>query len=120
MPRKGFTKELSSAALAYVLLIGLLPMSNDMLSMRTSAGQATDLALAAQSSALQNYATEKNAGESSSVPCCDSMGSFSMACAFIIPQFSNSTARGGSDRIGFAVPVYRSINIEAVSPPPKA
>ena len=111
-----FTVKLLSIALGYALVVGLLPISNYMVSMQA---MRMDAASTSQTSVSQNNPA-KNAGGGSAGPCCDGIGSFSLTCAFIVPQSSCVTINGGSERVGYSTPLIQSIYIEAVIQPPKA
>ena len=113
---KKFTANLLSIALGYTLVIGSLPMPNPMVFMQA---MRMDTALTSQTSVSQNSPT-KNAGDIPSMPCCDAISAYSMACGFLVPQYAYMTRSGDSNRVVNSNPIVQPIYIETVSPPPKA
>ena len=113
---KKFTAKLLSIVLGYVLVIGSLPITNPMVSMQA---MRMDTALTSQASVSQNNPT-KNAGDIPSMPCCDAISAYSIACGFLVPQYTYMTRAGDSDRVINSNPIVQPIYIETVNPPPKA
>ena len=68
----------------------------------------------------QNDANQGNASDNSSGTCCDAMGTFSLACDFMVSQFTGFALYGGSKQVVNSDPSVQSIYIEAILPPPKA
>ena len=106
------TTTLLNILLGFALLIGLLPMSNQRLSMPT---RRVEAAIVSQSDTAQ-----ENAGDHPIGSCCDAMSPFSPGCDFVISQCGYVAQYEGSKQVVNSDPVVQSIYIEAISPPPKA
>ena len=106
------TTRLLHIALESALLFALLSMPNHILPM-----QAMPLDTVTISSSTTS---QGNMGEHSSGSCCDAMGTFSLACDFMVSQSACIARDGGSNRVVTLVPVIQSISLETVTPPPKA
>ena len=59
-------------------------------------------------------------GDHSTSSCCEAIGSFLMACDFIVFQSACAGSNGGSEQIEYSVSIVRLIYIESLAPPPKA
>jgi len=111
MISKIWNAKLLHILLGSTFLIGLLPISNHMLSM-----QAMHMnAVASVSSTVQEKATENSTGS-----CCEAIGSSLLACDFMVFQTACVGSNGGSEQIVYSVPIVQSIYIESLAPPPKA
>jgi len=108
-----FRAKLFHNLLPLVLLIGLLPMSNQMSAVQT---MRMDEVMHSSGWAPQVNATTENPTSS----CCDAICPLSPACAFGVPQSIYATVYGGSDRIPHSTFIARSIYLQAAIPPPKA
>lgn len=97
--------------LGIALLIGLLPMSNHMLTMLAMRGNAVTIS---QSNTAQGMPTDNSTGS-----CCDIMGASSLACDVMVSQSACVALFGGSEQVVNSEPIARSTYLEAVSPPPK-
>jgi|SRR6266511_4984082 len=104
--------RISHVALGFVLLLALLPMPNQMLSMEAMGMDAV--------SSSQYYVLQGNAVDNSTGSCCEAIGSFLLACDFMVFQSACVDVDGGSDQIAYSVPIVQSIFIESLAPPPKA
>ena len=111
-----FRAKLLHNLLVLVLLVGLLPMSNHISSMQT---MRMDEAVASSMGAPQGNGTTENTDKNSASSCCDAICPFSLACAFVVPQFVYATAYGGSERIPYSTLIVRSIYLQVAFPPPK-
>jgi hypothetical protein len=106
------------AKLLFVLLIsavvlGVFPRSQSMLSMPTM--HMDEITISHQSNMDHG-----NMGEDSTGSCCDEIASFSVGCAFLIPQYAYIVFSGDSEQVLNTKPVIQSNYIETVTPPPKA
>ena len=106
------------AKLLFVLLIsavvlGVFPRSQPMLSMATM--HMDEITISHQSNIDHG-----SVGEDSTRSCCDEIASFSVGCAFLIPQYACIDFSGGSEQVLNTRPVVQSNYIETVTPPPKA
>ena len=117
MLEKRFIVKLLSIALGYALVIGLLPISNYMVSMQT---MQMDAATTSQIAGSITSIVHGSASENSTGSCCDAIAPFSVGCAFLAPQYTYIAPSGGSKRVVNSNPVVQSIYIQAVIPPPKA
>lgn len=117
MAREMFRANLLHIWLGLVILVGTLPMANLIPAMQTM--QMDEMAVYSQEGFLGNVATE-NTDENSAHSCCNAVFLFSLACAFVIPQFVYATAYGGSERIPYSALIVRSIYLQVAFPPPKA
>jgi hypothetical protein len=106
-----FRRKLLSLLLGSVFLIGLLPISNHMSSMQTMQMDA--------GVSLNSTAHEKTS-DNSTGSCCDAIGSFLLACDFMVFQSAAAGSNRGSQQIAYSVPVIQSIYLETLAPPPKA
>ncbi len=106
-----FRRKLLSLLLGSIFLIGLLPISNHMLSM-----QAMHMnAVASVSSTVQEKTTENSTGS-----CCEAIGSFLLACDFMVFQTAFVGSNWGSNQITYSIAVIHLVYIETLVPPPKA
>jgi len=112
MARKILPEKLLSIALVFLLLVGLSPMSNHMLSMQMV---SMDAAMDSQS-----YTVPADAGDPAHDSCCDAMGTSSLGCDFMVSQSACAALYGGGERVANLTPVIQTIYIKAVPPPPKA
>ncbi len=71
-------------------------------------------------SSSQYYVLQGNAVDNSTGSCCEAIGSFLLACDFMVFQSACVDVDGGSDQIAYSVPIVQSIFIESLAPPPKA
>ena len=117
MLEKTFVTKLLYLVLGYALLIGLLPMSNHMLSMQTT---RMDAATTSQIADSTSNMVHGSADENSTGSCCDAIAPFSIGCVFLVPQCTYIALSGGSKRVVNLIPVVQPIYIETVAPPPKA
>ena len=112
-----FKAKLFHNLLRLVLLAGLLRMSNHLSSIQT---MHMDEAMASSMAAPQGNVTTENTDKNSVSSCCDAICPFSLAYAFVVPQFVYATTYGGSERIAYSSFIARSIYLRVTSPPPKA
>lgn len=61
-----------------------------------------------------------NAGKISMESCCDAIAPFYIGCGFLVPQYACIDFFGGSKRLINSNPLFQSIYIEILTPPPKA
>src|SRR6266508_4758114 len=104
--------RISPVILGFVLLFALLPISNRISSME-----------AMQMGALSSFeydGPQGNASHSSTGSCCEAIGSFLLACDFMISQSEYTGSSGADEQIAYSVPIVQSIHIESLAPPPKA
>jgi len=111
MTSKIWNPKLLHILLGVTFLIGLLPVSHHMLFMQTMQMNAT----ASLSSTAQEKTSDNPIGS-----CCEAIGSFLLACDFMIFQSAFAGSNGRSEQIAYLVPIVQSIYIEALAPPPKA
>src|SRR5437870_2641344 len=112
MINRNWTAKLLNIALGLALLIGLSPMLNHMSPLQTvSAGTVMS---------YQNDMVPGNAGDNSTGSCCDAMGPASLACDFMVSQSACVALYGGSEQVINSDPIFQSIYIKAVIPPPRA
>lgn len=103
--------------LGFALLIGLLPMSNHLSSIQTTRMDKNMISVMAD---FQINPVPGNANDNSSGSCCDALGPFSSTCAFVVPQSACVPLYGDIEQVLNSAPVFQSIYIKAVAPPPKA
>ena len=106
-----FRTKLLHILLGVTFLLGLLPISNHMLSMQ---GMRMDAA------ASQSITAHEKAAGNFSGSCCEAIGSFLLACDFMVFQSAYADLNGGSEQIAYSVPIIQSIYIATLAPPPKA
>ncbi len=111
MISKIWNTKLLHIVLGTTFLVGLLPISNHMLSMQ-------GMHMAAETS-ISSTAQEKTRGNSTG-SCCEAIGSLLFACDFIVFESADAGPSGGSEQIAYVVPIIQSIYIESLAPPPKA
>src|SRR6266536_3354056 len=100
--------KLLDILLGFTFLIGLLPISNHMLSM-----QAMHMnAVASVSGTVQEKTSDNSTGS-----CCDVITPCSLGVAFLVPQTGIITSYGDSKRVISLAPKVQSIYIEALIPP---
>src|SRR5688572_18960513 len=109
-----FSTKLLHDLVILVLLVGLLPISNHMQTMRI------DEATASSMEVPQSNVTTENTDENSASSCCDEICPFSLACTFVAPQSVYATMYGGSERIPYSAFIVRSIYLPVTIPPPKS
>ncbi len=114
MYTKTVAVNLLSIVLASAFLVGSLPMSNHMSSMRM------DKKLVSEITVSQTNVAPWNVNNKSSGSCCDAMSPFSLACDFLVSQSGYVAQSGGSKQVVNLDPIVQSIYIEAFAPPPKA
>ena len=68
----------------------------------------------------QSNVDHGNTREKSTESCCDEIASFSVGCAFLVPQYTTIDFSGDSEPVLSTKPVVQSNSIETVTPPPKA
>jgi len=112
MARMILPEKLLSIALVFLLLVGLSPMSNHMLSMQMVSMDAM--------MDSQSHTVPADAGNQAPGSCCDAMGPSSLGCDFMVSQSACVALYGGDARIANLAPVIQTIYIKAVPPPPKA
>ena len=103
--------------LGFALLIGLLPISNHMLPMQTMRLDAT---ATSQFAAFQSNPVQRDAGGNSTRSCCDAMGAFSPACDLVVSQSVHVASYEGGKQIANSDPIFQSVYIHVIAPPPKA
>ena len=111
MNRKTLAVRLLSIALASALLIGALPMTSHMPSMRTDGKMVSEMAVS------QTNITSGNMNASSSEACCDVICPFSI---FLVPQAAYAVLYGENRQIVNSDHTIHSIYLESIVPPPKA
>jgi hypothetical protein len=111
MTRKIWNAKLLHFLLGFTFLIGLLPISNHMLSMQAMHMDAT----ASLGSPVQEKTSNNSTGS-----CCEAIGSFLLACDFMAFQIAFVGSNGGNNQIAYSIPIVQSIYIESLAPPPKA
>jgi len=99
-------------ALNIVLLIGLSPLSNQMLSMP---GMKMDVMPASN----QSNTAHESGDEHSTSSCCDAITPCSLGLGFLAPQPANIASYGGSKRAVSSALTVQPIYIKTLSPPPK-
>ncbi|MCI0553730.1 MAG: hypothetical protein L0287_22510 [Anaerolineae bacterium] len=92
------------------LLIGVLPTSNHM------TVQMDEMA----ASRHGKMADENSAGDRSTMPCCNELAQTFTGCAFLVPEYGYVAISGGSERVGYSIPLIQTIYIEILAPPPKS
>jgi len=109
--------KMASIVSGFALLAGLFSVSGHSLLMQPMQmdGKATALTVASQNNTAPANMDDRPAG-----PCCDAIGSFSPACAFIVPQPGYAILSGNGQQIACSIPIVQTIYIQAVIPPPKA
>ncbi|SRR6266542_2155092 len=111
MISKIWNSKLLHILLGTIFLVGLLPISNHMLSMQ-------EMHMAVEAS-ISSTAQEKTGGNSTG-PCCEAIGSLLLACDFMVFQSAWVGSNRGSEQIAYSIPIVQSIYIESLAPPPKA
>jgi len=111
-----FMSKMASIVSGFALLAGLFSVSGHSLTMQPMQmdGKATAL-----TAASQNNTAPANMDDRSTGPCCDAIGSFFLACAFVAPELRWVALDGDSQRVVHPAPPAQSIYLEAVTPPPK-
>jgi|SRR5688572_23323674 len=99
--------------LAIVLLIGLSPRSNHMLSMQ-------GMKMETMSALHQGNMAHKSADEHSTSTCCDAITPCSLVVDLLFPQFATIGLNGDSERVASSALTIQSFYIKNLSPPPKA
>lgn len=97
--------------LGIALLIGLLPISNHMLTMPAMRGDAMTIS--------RNDVVQGTSADNSTGSCCDLMGASSLACDVMFSHSACVALYGGGEQVVNSEPIARSIYLEAISPPPK-
>src|SRR6266545_2021947 len=98
MISKIWNVKLLHILLGFIFLIGLLPISNHMLSM-----QAMHMnAVASVSGTVHEKASDNSTGS-----CCEAIGSFLLACDFMVFQTMCVGSNGGSEQIAYSVPIVQ-------------
>ncbi len=68
-----------------------------------------------QSSTVQEKTSDNFTGS-----CCEAIGSFLIACDFMVFQSACVGLHGGSEQIAYSLTILQSIYLETLAPPPKA
>src|SRR6266545_4332729 len=110
MTRKIWNAKLLHLILGFTFLNGLLPISNHMLSMQAMYMDS----VTSISSPVQEKTSNNTTGS-----CCEAIGSFLLACDFMLFHPAYVSSNRGSDQIAYSVPLVRSISIKNLTPPPK-
>ena len=97
--------------LGVTFLVGLLPISNHMLSVQV---------MPMDGSASLNSTAQEKTSDTSTGSCCDAIGSFLLGCDFMVFESMWTDSNGGSEQMAYSVPIVQSIYIEFLAPPPKA
>lgn len=111
MVSKIWSVRLLHILLGITFLVGLLPISNHMLTM-----QAMHMVAGASS----GNTTQEETGDYSAASCCEAIGSLLLACDFMVFQPVCAGPSGGSEKIAYSVLILQSIYIQILAPPPKA
>jgi hypothetical protein len=111
MSRKTLAVHLFSIALASALLMGALPMTSHMSSMRMDREMVSERAVS------ETNIVSGNMNATSSESCCDVICPFSI---FLVPQFAYAATCGDKKQVVNSDPLIQSIYIESAVPPPKA
>jgi hypothetical protein len=99
--------------LASAIVMGASPISHHMSSMQTMHMGETTMS-------HQSNMDHGSMGEDPTGSCCDEIASFSVGCAFLIPQYGYIDFSGDSEPFLNTKPVVQPNYIETVTPPPKA
>ena len=108
---KTWNAKLTHILLGLTLLVGLLPISNHMESMRV---------ISMNMAASPSITTDEKTSDNSPGSCCEAIGSFLLACDFIVFQSAFIDPTGGSEQVAYSLPIVQSIYIQTLAPPPKA
>jgi hypothetical protein len=111
MMSKIWNVKLLQILLSAVFLFGLLPISNHMPAMQT---MHMDAKISLSS------ATQEKRGNSSTDTCCEAIGSLLLVCDFMIFQSACADPSGDSKEILHSIPIFQSLYIQFLGPPPKA
>jgi hypothetical protein len=93
--------------------MGLFPISHPMSSIQTM--HMDEVTISHQSN-MEHGNSDKN----SMGTCCDAIVPFYLGCGFLVPQYACIDFFGGSKRLISSNPLFQSIYIETLTPPPKA
>ena len=104
--------RLSFIVLTFALVVGLLPVSNHMLSMHKMPMEAA--------MASQSYMVQGNTGGNSTGSCCDAIGSVSPSCDLMVSQSACVPVYGDSERVVNSAPLIQTTYLITATPPPKA
>lgn len=99
--------------LTSAIVMGVSPISHHMSSMQTMQMGETTIS-------HQSNMDHGSMGEDPTGSCCDEIASFSVGCAFLIPQYAYIVFSGDSEQVLNTKPVVQSNYFETVTPPPKA
>jgi hypothetical protein len=99
--------------LTIALLVGLSPLSNQMLSMP---GMEMDT----MSSPDQDNIAHESADDHSTSSCCDAITPCVLVIDLLFPQFATIALYGDRERVASSALTIQSIYIKNLSPPPKA
>jgi hypothetical protein len=111
MISKIWKAKLLHLVLGVTFLVGLLPISNHMLTMQVMHMDA--------STSLSGTAQEKT-GDIPTGSCCEAIGSLLLVCDFMVFQLAYAGSTGGSEQIAYSVPIVQLIYTKSLAPPPKA
>ena len=111
MISKIWKAKLLHLVLGVTFLVGLLPISNHMLTMQVMHMDA--------STSLSSTAQEKT-GDIPTGSCCEAIGSLLLVYDFMIFQSACADPSGDSEEILHSIPILQSLYIQSLSPPPKA
>ena len=99
--------------LVFAIVMGVSPRSHPMLSMPA-------MHMDERTISYQGNKDRGSVGEDSTGSCCDEIASFSVGCAFLVPQYASIDFSGDREPVLITKPVVQSNSIETVTPPPKA